>query len=306
MLKTALRWVFVLGVLLFVGPVLSHFMGAIRDIAGSEEVTFLANATLLRGVAMALLTFVLAGVIAIVGTWAFTLGTGLACAGILMAWAAWGHGTTEGILRLAAGNGPLVTLAVEGFLAVTAAAVIVAGATVVNQRRQPAEYAGRFNGTGMRSLIILHSDDDERREKWLAAAGASVFAAGLAAGLLSWLLSVNPLKGQVIFAALVASIGAGFAATYVSARFRMLTSPALAIVGVALAALFVPLVARVLHGPQLIEAMYAGKLFAGARIGPTDWAAGALLGVPVGVSWAGAVIDARSIEVHGTPPAATV
>jgi hypothetical protein len=57
-----------------------------------------------------------------------------------------------------------------------------------------------------------------------------------------------------------------------------------------------PLVAKGVQGSRLVEATYAGELLALARPLSLDWAAGALLGVPLGLAWAGAMLDHRSAE----------
>jgi hypothetical protein len=67
------------------------------------------------------------------------------------------------------------------------------------------------------------------------------------------------------------------------------------------AAVAAPVVAKFMHGDTLLSVLYADRLMMAAKPLPVDWAAGALLGVPVGMGWAGAVLDVRAMEMEPKP-----
>jgi hypothetical protein len=57
-----------------------------------------------------------------------------------------------------------------------------------------------------------------------------------------------------------------------------------------------PIIAQAMHGSRIMDATFAGTLLPLARIISLDWACGLMLGVPVGLGWAGAILDERSAE----------
>jgi hypothetical protein len=51
-----------------------------------------------------------------------------------------------------------------------------------------------------------------------------------------------------------------------------------------------------MHGSRIMDATFGGSLLPLARIVSLDWACGLMLGVPVGLGWAGAMLDERSAD----------
>ena len=47
----------------------------------------------------------------------------------------------------------------------------------------------------------------------------------------------------------------------------------------------------IVNNGTMVADMYAGELFALARPAPLDWIAGGFIGVAIGISWAGSMID---------------
>jgi len=113
--------------------------------------------------------------------------------------------------------------------------------------------------------------------------------AGAAAG---WFIGVNPHKGQAVFAAIAAGVIGGAAGRLVDFE-------------VSLPSLMLPIVVLAVLGPlsgyamaggggaQVVQAAYKGTLFPLANITALDWIAGALLGIPMGVAWAGSMTEKK-------------
>ncbi len=126
----------------------------------------------------------------------------------------------------------------------------------------------------------------------------AIGAATIAAGLVAWLMAFHGAKGQTLFAAFLGGIAAGAAAAIVSAgssdsQDDVPADPVLsASLGMVLLAVIAPLAAVIIHGvpgsKALDSAIMTGNLFHLSHIGALDWAFGALMGVPVGLGWAGA------------------
>jgi hypothetical protein len=123
--------------------------------------------------------------------------------------------------------------------------------------------------------------------------GGAFAVAAVAAGLAVFLIAVSGVKGQTFAAALIGALAAGAAAQTVASSKNFHVTPVTPILAIALVALAGPIIASVLHGPRLIDAVYAGNVFALARPLSLDWAAGSVIGVPIGLGWAGSMLDRR-------------
>lgn len=287
MIRSSLRWVLILGCLVVLGPLAARLTGGLRDASGGPATTLLVNATpgpaLLAGVA----ALTLAAGSGLLGGWAFSMGTGLTCAGLVLAWARWGLGTLDAIVRRAGDGSDLVLLAVEG-LAVGLLALGI-GALIVgaSNRRQP-------DGGKGRGLLLLDAESGANRRN---ATIAGVLAGAAAGALVTWLCAVTELRGQTLLAVVIGGIGAGAASHLAGNSLRTSLSPLPAMAGLALVAGVSPLIAKGMHGDAMLAAVYGGKVLPLVRPVSLDWAAGALLGVPIGMGWAGAVLDVRAAEV---------
>jgi hypothetical protein len=122
--------------------------------------------------------------------------------------------------------------------------------------------------------------------------GRGLAAGVVAAGVAGWLFAPESLKGQT-FAAAAAGGMFGALALKMAART---VKPLWVFVGVAVLACAGPAVAAVYYGTGtgIVRPVYAG-LHGGVlplvRILPLDWLAGALVGVPIGLSWGGAMTE---------------
>jgi len=61
-----------------------------------------------------------------------------------------------------------------------------------------------------------------------------------------------------------------------------------------------PVIATFVHAGTLgpTRAAVSGKLFALARPMPLDWIAGAFVGIPLGLWWAGSLIERESVKAE--------
>jgi hypothetical protein len=124
--------------------------------------------------------------------------------------------------------------------------------------------------------------------KWRVAGAVLGAAAGLA---VAWVVAFDGLRGQALMAAVLGSIAAGAVSVLV---VRSLSdeegSAATPYAAAVVAAVAGPLVGLVAPGPaELSSAIVGGSLPGVLMVQPLDWAAGLLLGVPIGVGWIGAL-----------------
>lgn len=269
MVRAIGRWVFPCLALFIIGPVLSRLIGGLRADDGGPDVSLLVSARPALGLVMGLIG--VAAALAYGGIAGRLLGerTGTLSGGLLLAWVAWMTGDLSLVLRLEGSAGTLALLAAEG-LAVCGLAL--AGVAVI--ARLSPDRACEPMGV-----------ETKRLAKWPALAGA---LAGAAAALaVAWLVAFNGLRGQGLMAAVLGSIAAGaismLAAQSLSGEKPPVLMPFLAVL---IAAALGPLVGFVRPGAgELASAMIDGSLPGVLMIQPLDWAAGMLLGVPIGIGW---------------------
>ncbi len=282
MLKAALRSIVVVASLLAIGPLAAMLINSLRDADGGRAVTLLVNGNLGGGLAAGAVVFVAAAIVGLAASHFLSLNTGLMSAGIILAWGRWGEGTLEGVVRRAGNGKDLTMLAVEGLVVTLIAAALTRLMVKVAHNAQ-------------------HPDSKPSGALIAGPDGASIWpmffavllAGAAAAGVITWLLSVSGAKGQTFAAAVLGAIAAGATAQVIASSKGFHAMPATPMLSIALVALVGPLVAMVMHGAGLIDAVYSGKVFSLARPFCLDWAAGALLGVPIGLGWAGSMLDRR-------------
>ena len=290
MLKAILRWVLLLATLLVVGPLLAHAARTLRDVDGGNAFTLLVGESPLRGVLLGAGACAAALVLGLIGSRFFALNAGYAMAGLVLGWASWELGDVEDIIRRARDGSDMTRLALEGGVLTGIAAVIAAVLSRVAAKHRPTP-DGVKNPVGGLRAALFHADSHANNAT--AALAALAGAAGCAAAV--WIVCVTPLKGQALFATFMGGIAAGAAAN-AAAGAKAHVQPAVGILGMLIVAVAGPIVARLIHGPEIVEAVFANRLFPPARPLSLDWASGALLGVPIGMSWTGAVLDVRAVE----------
>jgi len=102
--------------------------------------------------------------------------------------------------------------------------------------------------------------------------------------------------GQVFAATLCGAIAAGVAGQLVASSFGATLMPAASIGSMLVVATLGPLLAGWMHGDGLTSAVFAGGVLPLAKPLSLQWAAGAVIGAPIGIGWAGAMLDARAAE----------
>jgi hypothetical protein len=290
MTRAALRWTLILTCLLVVGPAAMFALARVHDADAGNAVTLLLNDHALGAILGMVLTLVGAVLAGVCGARFFSLNTGCLCAGLVLAWGRWGLGTLEDLVRRAGDASPLAWLAAENVLVVTLALALALGMGILSARQQGAARPGWF--------WLFARADGSGRDAGNARVG---LAAGLAAGavalvLMSWLIAANGLRGQTLMAAALGALACGAAGQLVAASLRTTLTPAAVVAVVLVVAGASPIVAMVMHADRLVEAVYQARVFGPAMPLSLDWAAGALLGAPIGLSWAGAMVDARASD----------
>jgi hypothetical protein len=201
---------------------------------------------------------------------------GLFCAGLVMAWGAWGTGTIDEVLRarpasFGAANKPMfTTLALEAAW-VAPIGVLIAWGIIAIGKPPPAESPHHPEPKTIRDPSAL----------------AGLLAAMAVGGVIVWLIAQSTLKGQTFAAAALAGLGAAAAGRLSATR----VSAAVFVAGLGVLAIASPVSALVMHGAGAQAAAQAGTLFRFARPLPLDWLAGAFVGVPLGLTWASSMLD---------------
>lgn len=298
MLRPVLRWTLILGTLLALGPLLARLAMRLHDVEGGHATTLTVNASPGLGAAVGLAA--LAGALAVgwLGAHFFSLGTGLTCAGIALAWTRWGLGTIDDIVRVAHGSGDFPRLAFEG---VTLTLLAMGIAFIVCRAARRAHPPAPGTRGASNDLVIAEDAPSNQGLVCLMTSGAGL----LLAGAVVWIAAASNLRGQTLLAVVAGGVAAGAAGQVVAGSMRVTLTPLLPMGAIAVLALLGPFLATWFHGAKLEEALYAGKLLGLARPTGFDWAAGALIGVPIGLSWAGAMLDPRAAEdppqTHASP-----
>ena len=290
MMYAALRYLLPFIAILVVGPLAGHLTGALRGHDGGADASLLVGAAPMSGVLAGLGAMGLALAMGVVASRLVGNRMGLFCAGLVLAWAAWGTGRVDLILARTSSGVPLHTLALEGamvgLLGVMVAAAILFTPIMRSALSEVRDPQHQHHHLAREPMGLLDSGVP-------FAMGAALLASGVAV----WLLSQETLKGQTFGAAVVAGVfGAGaarVASQRVSAVWVFLATAILAAGG--------PLIASLVHSTPgaAMHAAQAGRLFALARPLPLDLVAGAFVGVPIGLGWASSMVEKHGGEQVG-------
>lgn len=305
MWKSVARWTAGLLALFFIGPLASVLTGLLRGPTGGHDASLLLSSSPISGVMVGLAVMALATIGGILAGRLVGLKSGMLVAGFVAAWGAWRLGTIESILRVAvnessraAGGGPptggsaaLVTLAIEGFIVALASLVVAAIVESAARRGEREDVApGATRKTGHPLVRLVHETFYGKPALVGLGAGAVAGAAAI------WLVAFEPLKGQAVMAAVLGTIAAGaasqLAAQSMGGKATLLTPVA----AMSVLALLGPLAALVFQSKHLVDALYSRELLAFAVPVSLDWAAGTLLGAPIGLSWAGVMLERHEVK----------
>jgi hypothetical protein len=284
MRSTIIRWTIYCFGLFAAGPAAGLLISMIRAADGGPGTPIVSGSPFF-GLALALAALAIALAVGVMAGRLLGPAAALTASGIVVAWAAWRSAEVHNLIRTYQSGSPLIKLALEG-------AII------------------GLLGLGLAITCIRaghSSPGSSGRIPWLPKPGPGTWismAVGLAAGAVAaWLIAASPLKGQSVFAAIAAGTMAAAAARLVDieAPIHFMFIP------IAALAILAPVTGLLFSG-DVVAASYKGTLFPLASISPLDWIAGGLLGIPLGVSWAGSMIEKRLPDdaTAGTPAAARV
>jgi len=296
-MRTAIiRWTIYLIALLIAGPAAGMLVGLVHSADGRPG-SPLVSTTPILGLFAVGGALAIAFVIGLIAARLLGLAPAMTASGLVVAWAAWKTADVDQLIRTAGSGSPLVRLAVEGAIIGMIGLAIALACWIVS--RPVEDSGGTLNRRAWRwenvdTAAERHATAQTLRGALLPGKTALVgIGAGLlAGGVAAWLVGATPLKGQAVFAAIAAGTFAAAAARLVDYEAQI---PAMFLPVLFLAVLG-PLLGLVLAGSNVVASSYKGALFPLANISPLAWIAGGLLGIPIGVSWAGSMIEKRLQE----------
>lgn len=262
-----IRWTIYFVAVLAVGPVAGALIAMLRAADGGADATPLVSTTPVLGIGLALAAGILALIPGAAQAALVDTKAGLIASGLALAWPAYRSGSVAGLFHAAPTSGVLTRLAAEGVIV----GVLALGIAVL------VEAAGRR--TMPKDAVPAPPIRD-----MLPALAAAVVAGAAAA----WAIAQTPMTGQAFAAACVGGVAAGAAAHLVDPRVPL----SLPMAAVALLAALGPLTGWLSGNP--VAAARMGTLFPVATITPLHWAAGGLVGVPMGVAWAASMMEKKA------------
>jgi hypothetical protein len=276
MIQAFLKTALLLATLLVLGPLAASLAAPLSAPNGYGPVTPLTSTTPVKAIVLTMAAFGIAAMAGLVGCRFFGRGVGLTWTGLTLAWAAWSQGTTRSIFVYADTGSPLMKLAGE--------AVIVGLASVLTAWAVLAVSKARVRDDGL---------DVSLRSALGRPSNVLASVIGLAAaGIAAWLFAYQSAKGQTVLAGVAGGIGAGAATYLASSGMRHATTSLISpFLSLALLSIAAPLVGVFGHGPAFEAAALADSMIPLVRPVPMDWAAGAFIGIPIGMSWAGSMIE---------------
>lgn len=279
-----MKWVMIGAAVAGVGPGLAYLYDSlVRAGDGGSAATMLVGLSAMGGLLATALVFAAALVFAYVGARLCGERTGYALAGFTLAGPAWAQGSVMDLLRWATAPKAFWMLAVEGAV-IAALTIVLATACRRGSHKSDAAHTGP-----------RHGDDPP-----LSAQGALGFAVALAAGFgVAWLVAREPLPGQTLAAGFFGGIGAATAARVAAVR----CPPIIIVAAMGALAVIAPVYVGVTHGTDALRAIYQQKLAGVGLLMPLDWAAGAMLGTPVGIAWAASLTEKRVAKAAGAQSA---
>jgi len=277
MLKAALYWVIMLVAALAVGPAAASLVGGLRAADGAGHVTPLTSGGTALGVVAGVAALLIAIAASLIAGRLLGARAAMTVAGIVAAWIAVRTAAPDKLIQRTQRPGIVWLLSVEGLIF---GVLAVIGVWAVMRCGEPKRgRPPRMADAGLKSLAL------------------GALAAAPVAGVIAYLVAFETLKLQTVFAASFAGIGAGAAAAMacsaVSGERSGAHATMAAFIGMAALAAIGPASALAIDSAPgaLLKSAYSGAYFPLAAPLAFDWIAGAFLGVPIGIGWAGAMID---------------
>lgn len=307
------RWTFPLIGLLGVGPLAAWPILLLRAPDGAWDTTPILSDSPAMGLLAGAAALLLAGLWGLLTSLITSVRYGLFTTGLVLAWVTWSTGTTDLIMRTEHAAGHYWRLPIEGLL-FGVIAVLIAGIIAGAGRRPPTDQgrarpaAGEhpsgpvafqvLNGVlrGVSSTIALFRREGDDEDANLGQRALIVLAAALIGALATWFVAVEALKGQAFAAAVVGSLLGATAGEMVasSGRGQAARAPVpLFFLAATILAIAGPIAALAAHAGAagVAQAATTAHLLPISRLLPLDWLAGAFVGVPIGLTWADALVD---------------
>lgn len=272
MIDTTTRWCLYIASFIAIGPIAGLLM-ELSDAPNGTAGTVLVTSSPVLGILGLLLGSILAAGIGVLAAWRCGLRPGLTCAGIVLLWMA---GMSSGLTSIIASSekGPWGVLVVEGVLVGLCLVGIGVAVSLAASWHRPSAKGAHAPLESEHALAF--------NKRSVAALAAAIPAGAVAA----WALALADLKGQIIAAAVLAAV-----ALTLLLRLIDLKTPALGAIGAgALLAIFGPAYALAqVPADDALAGAYAQLLPGIVLLTPLDWAAGVLLGAPLGLAWAASI-----------------
>jgi hypothetical protein len=271
-------WTVLAACLFAVGPALVWLSPRLAGGDGGPGWTFLASGSPMTGALVLIVTVAVAMACGIGASRFLGLRAGLGAVGMTLVAPALQGGEIVEVLRWAGAPGIFVRLGLEG--------AIIAGLG--------------FLGAAVMTRVALRDDpmspaERQERTKGHLSEGMIGLAAALSIGAVAgWVLAREPLKGQMLAAGFAAGAAGMGAARVIAPRAPI---PAI-VLGVLLLGVLGPVFGYIFAGSGALAAAYEQRLPAISTPTPIDWLTGALLGMPLGLSWSLSVLEKRA-EKHG-------
>ncbi len=312
-------WIWIVRVLSLcvLGPIAGGLMASLRSVDGSPYATVLVSDSLVGGLFVLLGVFFLAMIAGVIATKAVSLREGVLNLGLVLGWGAWGAGEVGEALRSAPESGSIVKLAVEGVLVLVLTGWMLVVLRKVATGKDESDSCVRLDrsvfggmiqqlpvtlmliGIGaLASMVMVWlqvQTDLSGQAVWGGFIGAAL--AGVLGGLIiqNHNMSVSGVSGAgrarnqpvvtnrflEMLTKMIVSAQSGQ-----SNRDRSEVSLVAVMLGILLAGVIGPLVGLVMPGSgKLLQSIAAGDLPGFLVMSSLSWAAGAMIGTPVGYSW---------------------
>lgn len=274
-MHTIRQWISRAIALAVIGPIAAGFAGRVAATDGSGHHTLLSGLSAGAGVFTLLVVCLLLALMGLIGHALGGRREAMLGMGFVLAWVAWTTGRLGQVYRLAPEAVTLVLLAIESLVLLLAVMVVVA----LISRNDEDDPISSFQPHRLLPLV--------REPAMLGAMGGAL----VAAALIAWLFGRNDLPGQSTGVGFLAGIGAGVAGAMIAGSMRNKdehdgTPFAPLMLGVMLCGVLMPIVGIFAPGVGLLTELSMRVDLPGYLIvSPVAWAAGALIGVPVGHSW---------------------
>ncbi|MBO6514678.1 MAG: hypothetical protein JJ974_12005 [Phycisphaerales bacterium] len=290
-------WIWIVRVLSLCvfGPIAGGLMASLRGVDGSRHATLFVSDSILGGLFVLFGVFFLAMIAGVIATKMVSLREGVLNLGLVLGWGAWGAGEVGEALRSAPDSGSIVKLAIEGFAVLVLTVWMLRVMTKVRG-------VGDGGDEGTDGCVALSNSKLVALREHAGLTGMLVGVGLVVSMVMVWLQVQSDLSGQAVWGGFIGSAAAGVLGGMLIQNHSMgssgkhgrggkrssdgVVSLIPVMVGVMLGGVFGPLVGMVTPGSgRLLQAIASGEMPGFLVMSSVSWAAGAMIGTPVGYSW---------------------